>query len=583
MATEQTPEVPVEEMATLAVAEPQVAEEKKITLRERTNIATLLKDPLSFVGKKIGVAGWIRTCRNQKQFAFVKVYDGTVADDFQIICKGECPGFEHIQKACTGAAVFVIGKVLESPGKGQPIEVVAEDFQLLGACDNDKYPLAKKAHSLEYLRSIGHLRPRTMAIGSATRIRNCLAYGTHQFFQGRGFQYVHTPLLTASDCEGGGEMFQVTTLVNDEGTDFRHKTKEGKPDWNKDFFKTKSFLTVSGQLNAEIYATALSSVYTFGPTFRAENSQTSRHLAEFWMIEPEIAFADIFENMDICEAYIKFMIRSCLENCPSDMAFLEKFEKQQLELSKQEEKKRLKAEKMKQAEIMKAKKKAEKEAAAKRAAEIEQLIAEGKEVPVEEPKVKAPKPKKKKGGKKRGGEWRSIPLRERLQFVVDSEFARITYTEAIETLIKAVEGGHEFDNAVEWGIDLASEHERYLCEEVYKRPTIVRDYPKNIKAFYMRMNDDNKTVAAMDILVPGVGELVGGSQREERLENLLTRCKEMDLDPEDYSWYVDLRRYGSVPHSGFGIGFERMVCYTTGMENIRDAIPFPRYPGHCNY
>jgi asparaginyl-tRNA synthetase len=364
-----------------------------------------------------------------------------------------------------------------------------------------------------------------MVLGAVSRIRNALAFATHEFFQGEGFQYVHTPLITCADCEGAGEMFQVTTLIKD--SEFTAKTPQGKPDYSRDFFKKPAFLTVSGQLNAEIYATALSSVYTFGPTFRAEPSMTRRHLSEFWMIEPEIAFADLQENMCVAESFLKYVMDAALKRNGPDMQVLEKFE-----------------------------------------------TASHVDIPEEEKKAVA-----------RSGQphWRSLPLRKRLQNIIDAKFARVTYTEAIEILIKAVAAGHEFEVPVEWGMDMGSEHERYLCEVHFRAPTIVINYPKAIKAFYMRENDDKKTVAAMDVLVPGVGELIGGSQREERHDHLEARMVEAKLDPEDYRWYLDLRKFGTVPHSGFGAGFERLVCYTTGIDHIRDAIPFPRYPGHADF
>jgi len=362
-------------------------------------------------------------------------------------------------------------------------------------------------------------------LGAVSRIRNALAFATHEFFQGEGFQYVHTPLITCSDCEGAGEMFQVTTLIKD--SEFTAKTPQGKPDYGKDFFKKPAFLTVSGQLNAEIYATALSSVYTFGPTFRAEPSMTRRHLSEFWMIEPEIAFADLQENMCVAESFLKYVMDAALKRNAPDMQVLEKFE-----------------------------------------------TSSHLEIPEEEKKAVA------LSGQPH---WRSLPLRQRLQNIIDAKFARVTYTEAIDILIKAVAAGQKFEQAVEWGMDMGSEHERYLCEVHFRAPTIVINYPKAIKAFYMRENDDKKTVAAMDVLVPGVGELIGGSQREERHDHLEARMVEAKLDPEDYRWYLDLRKFGTVPHSGFGAGFERLVCYTTGIDHIRDAIPFPRYPGHADF
>jgi len=473
------------------------------------------------------VGGWIRTVRagGGGKFYFVKLYDGTVTDELQIIVEGATAGFAEIEKCGDGSALFVEGNIVPSPGKGQAVEMKATSVRVLGHCDKVEYPLAGKNLPLEYLRTIQHFRPRTMVLGAVSRLRNTLAFATHEFFQNEGFQYVHTPLITTSDCEGAGEMFQLTTLI--KGDDFSDRTTEGKPDYSKDFFRKPSFLTVSGQLNAEIYATAMSSVYTFGPTFRAEPSLTRRHLAEFWMIEPEIAFADIEENMCIAEAYLKFCFGAALRKNGGDMALLEDYESRtHTELSEDD---------------------------------------------------------RKIQGNSKAPHWRSVPLRQRLQAIIDAKFARVTYTEAIEILIKAVQGGHVFDVPVAWGMDMKSEHERYLCEVHFRSPTIVINYPKAIKSFYMRENDDGKTVAAMDILVPGVGELIGGSQREERYEVLLSRMVECKLNPEDYSWYLDLRKYGTVPHSGFGAGFERLVCYTTGMDHIRDAIPFPRYLGHAEF
>jgi len=405
------------------------------------------------------------------------------------------------------------------------VEMKATEVRILGESDPVSYPLAGKNLTLEYYRTVQHFRPRSMVLGAVSRIRNALAFATHEFFQNEGFQYVHTPLITCADCEGAGEMFQVTTLIKDN--EFTAKTPQGKPDYTKDFFKKPAFLTVSGQLNAEIYATALSSVYTFGPTFRAEPSMTRRHLSEFWMIEPEIAFADLQENMCIAESFLKYVMDAALKRNPSDMQVLEEFE-----------------------------------------------TRTHTEIPEDEKKAMA---------LSKQPHWRALPLRQRLQNIIDAKFARVTYTEAIEILIKAVAGGHKFDQAVSWGMDMGSEHERYLCEVHFRTPTIVINYPKAIKAFYMRENDDHKTVAAMDVLVPGVGELIGGSQREERYDHLVARMIEAKLNPEDYTWYLDLRKYGTVPHSGFGAGFERLVCYTTGIDHIRDAIPFPRYPGHADF
>jgi len=513
------------------------------SLRQRVTLASIFNRPdggTGLSGSTIAIAGWIKTLRmaGKDSFAFIKVNDGSHWEDIQVVVDQAVPGFAKItdHTASTAASVFIVGTVVISKGKGQKIELVAKDFRVLGPSDAANYPLAKKAHTVEFLRSVGHLRPRTQLINAITKVRNALAFGTHLFFQSKGYLYIHTPLITCSDCEGAGEMFQITTLLSHakDSVASLAKTPEGKVDYANDFFKKPAYLTVSGQLNGEIYACALGSIYTFGPTFRAENSFTARHLAEFWMIEPEIAFADIFENMDIAEQYVKFVLKYAMEKCPDELEYLEGYEKTFLAERKKEE-----------------------EEAAK---------AEGGD-------------KKKKQKDIRG--FRLQPLRERLSHVATADFARITYTEAIDILTAAKD--KEWEVKPEWGIDLGSEHERWMAEEYFKRPVIVRNYPKKIKAFYMRLNEDGKTVAAMDVLVPGVGELIGGSQREERIEALEERIKEMNLDISSYSWYLDLRRYGSVVHSGFGLGFERLVCYTTGVENIREAIPFPRWPGHAEY
>jgi asparaginyl-tRNA synthetase len=524
---------------------------KKPTMRTRTSVSELMRLAEAFVGKEVAIGGWIRTVRNggKGAFQFVRLYDGTSGEELQLVVPSEVCAKEGLT---VGACILATGTIVESGGRGQKIEMKPHTCRIVGACDPLAYPLAGKNLKLEYLRTQGHMRPRSMAIGAVTRIRNALAYGTHNFFQSRQFKYIHTPLVTGSDCEGAGEMFQVTTLLKDGELEHTKKdAKSGKlvADYTKDFFKKPTYLTVSGQLNAEIYATAMANVYTFGPTFRAENSMTFRHLAEFWMIEPEIAFADIVEDMDIAEAFLKSVIQEALDTCPADMEFLEKFEAQEVAEKKKELAKEFAAQKKK-----------------------------GKG------KGKGDTGKKKNGDEAAADDsWRDVPLRARLQAIVASPFARVTYTEAIDILSAAVAKGKQFVEEVKWGIDLASEHERYLCEVHFQKPTIVIDYPKDIKAFYMRMNDDGKTVAAMDILVPGVGELIGGSQREERADVLADRMRDVGLEPEDYSWYLDLRRYGTVPHSGFGAGFERLVCYTTGINNIRDSIPFPRYPGHCEY
>lgn len=522
-------------IAKLSAANTAIEQQSKPSLRRRSSVAAIMaqKEGLGFLDRVVSVGGWVRTVRQGKGFSFVKLYDGTCGSELQVLVPEDVLPYSTITM---GSSILACGPIVRSRGREQKVELSASSCRVLGKCDAVSYPLAGKNHTLDYLRQVGHMRPRSMFIGAVSRVRNALSYATHQFFQQRQFQYVHTPLITASDCEGAGEMFQVTTLFkDDEVTD---KLPNGEADYSKDFFKTPAFLTVSGQLNGEMMATALSNVYTFGPTFRAERSVTFRHLAEFWMIEPEIAWADLNENMDVAEAYLKYVIKYTLERVPADMKFLEKFE-------------------------------------------VDQVKARQKEMD-KEAKAKGTFKKKKKG--KAAKTWRDTPLRDRLQSIVDSNFARVKYTEAITILEEAIaKGTASFERDVSWGIDLASEHERYLCEVHFQKPTIVIDYPKEIKAFYMRANDDGKTVAAMDMLVPGVGELMGGSQREERLDVLEARVKEAGLNPEDYARYLDLRRYGTVPHSGFGAGFGRLVCYTTGINNIRDAIPFPRWLGSARY
>jgi asparaginyl-tRNA synthetase len=414
--------------------------------------------------------------------------DGSTLSNLQIVLGQSAPGYaDLIAKLTTGASIIVKGTLVESLGKNQAVEVKAEEIHVLGTCDPARYPLQKKRHSPEFLRTIAHLRPRTNTQGAVLRVRNALAMATHLFFQGRGFLYVHTPIITGSDCEGGGEMFRVTTLEKGE-------------DPSKDFFGKKAYLTVSGQLEGEILAMALTDIYTFGPTFRAENSNTSRHLAEFWMIEPEMAFADLKMNMECAESYLRFCVLHVLRYCREDLEFFDKF------------------------------------------------VENG--------------------------------LVARLQLVATSSFAHIPYTEAVELLKKAPK---KFEFPVEWGCDLQSEHERYLAEEYCKKPVIVTDYPAAIKSFYMRLNEDGKTVAAMDILVPKIGEIMGGSQREERFDVLEKKIEEFGLNRSDYWWYLELREFGTVPHAGFGLGFERLVLFITGLENIRDAIPFPRFPGHAEF
>ena len=452
----------------------------------RTKLKAILhaKEPQKLVGTTVSVAGWIRTVRDQKTFAFIELNDGSTLANLQVILES---GFAQMGDLTTGASVQIKGQLAESPGKNQALELKATDVKILGTCDPAKYPLQKKRHSFEFLRTIAHLRPRTNTQGAVLRVRSALAFATHLFFHQRGFFYVHTPIITGSDCEGGSEMFRVTTQSDSK-------------DLSKDFFGKPTYLTVSGQLEGEILATALSDVYTFGPTFRSENSNTSRHLAEFWMIEPEMAFADLQNNMECAESYLKFCVNYLLEHCKEDLAFFDKF------------------------------------------------IENG--------------------------------LISRLQVVASTPFAHITYTEAIELLKKAPK---KFEFPVHWGVDLQSEHERYLAEEHCKKPVILTDYPAQIKAFYMRANPDGKTVAAMDVLVPKIGEIIGGSQREERLDRLEKKIEENHLKREDFWWYLELREYGTVPHAGFGLGFERLVLFATGMENIRDVIPFPRFPGHAEF
>lgn len=451
----------------------------------------------SQIGNVITVCGWIRTIRAQKSFSFIQLSDGSTLSALQIVVDSSLPLYEDLlKKLSTGASISATGEIVKSMGKGQSLELKAHAIHLFGSCLAEDYPLQKKRHSFEFLRSIAHLRARTNTQGAIARIRNALSVATHAFFQQKGFLYVHTPIITASDCEGAGAQFLVTTL--DINKPPRHS--DGSINFTKDFFQKPAYLTVSGQLNAETFACALSNVYTFGPTFRAENSNTSRHLAEFWMIEPEMAFADLDDNRLTAEAYLRFVIQYVLSNCQEDLQF------------------------------------------------FDQYIEQG--------------------------------LYKRLQHVAESEFAHLTYTQAIAILQKS---GKAFEFPVEWGIDLQSEHERYLAETYCKKPLVLTDYPEKIKAFYMRENPDGKTVAAMDVLVPKIGEIIGGAQREERLDVLEKKLLAFDLCPEDYWWYMQLRTYGTVPHAGFGLGFERLVLFVTGMENIRDVIPFPRFPGHAEF
>ncbi|NOH57900.1 asparagine--tRNA ligase [Alteromonas sp. 07-89-2] len=450
------------------------------------------------VGESVTVKGWVRTRRDSKAgLSFIALHDGSCFDPVQVIALNSLSNYADIQRLTAGCSLSVTGTVKESQGQGQAVEIDATDVDILGWVENpDTYPMAAKRHSIEYLREYAHLRPRTNVIGAVTRVRNCLSQAIHRFFHEKGYFWISTPILTASDTEGAGEMFRVSTL------DMMNLPRDdkGNVDYSEDFFGKETYLTVSGQLNVETYCTAMSKVYTFGPTFRAENSNTSRHLAEFWMIEPEVAFAELKDVAQLAEDMLKYVCKAVLEELPDDMAFF--------------------AQRIKKDAI------------------------------------------------------------ERLEKLVSSDFVRMDYTDAIEILQNC---GKEFEFPVEWGIDLSSEHERYLAEEHVGAPIIMQNYPKDIKAFYMRINDDGKTVAAMDVLAPGIGEIIGGSQREERLDVFDARLDEMGLSKEDYAWYRDLRRYGTVPHSGFGLGFERLVAYVTGMQNVRDVIPFPRTPGNASF
>ncbi|ALP95045.1 asparagine--tRNA ligase [Intestinimonas butyriciproducens] len=463
---------------------------------ERTKIAQIFADREAFGGKEVAVSGWARTIRDMKTFGFIELNDGSCFKNLQVVMDAAAlENYKEIAGQNVGAALSVTGTVVLTPEAKQPLEIKAAAISVEGASTPD-YPLQKKRHSVEYLRTIQHLRPRTNLFSAAFRVRSVAAHAIHTFFQDRGFVYVHTPIITASDCEGAGEMFRVTTL----DMDHIPRTEDGAVDYSQDFFGKPANLTVSGQLNAENFAMAFGDVYTFGPTFRAEKSNTTRHAAEFWMIEPEMAFCDLAGDMDVAEAMIKFVIRTVMEKCPDEMNFFQSF------------------------------------------------VDKG--------------------------------LKERLEHVASSDFGRVTYTEAVELLKRS---GHKFDYPVDWGCDLQTEHERYLTEQVFQKPVFVTDYPKEIKAFYMRLNDDGKTVAAADCLVPGIGEIIGGSQREERLDVLENRIRELGMDPKDYWWYLDLRRYGGCKHAGFGLGFERMVMYLTGVGNIRDVLPHPRTVGSADF
>ena len=460
---------------------------------ELTNIREIFRNKDKFADKEVTIGGWVRSNRNSKNFGFIVVNDGTFFEPIQIVYGNGLDNYDEVGKINVGAAIIVRGTLVLTPDAKQPFEIQAAEVTVEGASTPD-YPLQKKRHTFEYLRTISHLRPRTNTFEAVFRVRSLCAYAIHKFFQERDFVYVHTPLITGSDCEGAGEMFQVTTL------DLNNipKDKEEKVDFTQDFFGKPTNLTVSGQLNAETFAQAFRNTYTFGPTFRAENSNTARHAAEFWMIEPEMAFADLKDDMEVAEAMLKYVISYVMENAPEEMDFLNQF------------------------------------------------VDKG--------------------------------LKDRLNHVLNAEFGHVTYTEAVEILEKH---NDEFEYKVSWGTDLQTEHERYLTEEVFKRPVFVTDYPKEIKAFYMKLNQDGKTVAAMDCLVPGIGEIIGGSQREDDYDLLRKRMEEVGLDEENYQFYLDLRKYGSTHHSGFGLGFERCVMYLTGISNIRDAIPFPRTVNNC--
>ena len=462
------------------------------------SVKDVLIDNKQKVGDIVTVRGWIRTRRDSKAgISFLAVHDGSCFNPIQAVVPSTLSNYSEVLKLTTGCSVIVTGKLVESQGKGQAFEIQADEVQIVGLVeDPDSYPMSAKRHTIEYLREYAHLRPRTNMIGAVMRVRNCLAQAIHRFFQSEGFMWVSTPLITASDCEGAGEMFRVTTLDLEN----LPRTPDGKVDYDKDFFGKESFMTVSGQLCAETYACAFSKVYTFGPTFRAENSNTTRHLAEFWMIEPEVAFYDLNDNAALAERMLKYVFNAVLTERMDDLKFFEE--------------------------------------------RIDKDVI------------------------------------SRLQHFINSDFAQVDYTDAVEILKKS---GKKFEYDVEWGMDLQSEHERYLAEEHFKAPVVVKNYPKDIKAFYMKLNEDGKTVAAMDVLAPGIGEIIGGSQREDNIEILDRRMAELHLDPKNYWWYRDLRRYGSVPHSGFGLGFERLVVYVTGMTNVRDVIPFPRTPRNAEF
>ncbi len=460
----------------------------------RTKIAEALK--LTTFGDEINLKGWVRTRRGNKNVSFVALNDGSTINNIQVVIDVPSFGEEYLKTITTGACINVNGKLVESQGKGQTVELQATEIEIYGSADPATYPLQKKGHSLEFLREIAYLRPRTNTFGAIFRMRHHMSYAIHKYFNDRGFYYFHTPIITASDAEGAGAMFEVSTL--DHGNPPR--SEDGKVDYSQDFFGRQTNLTVSGQLEGELGAMALGAIYTFGPTFRAENSNTPRHLAEFWMIEPEVAFYDIFDNMDLAEDFLKYLVQYALTNCLEDIEFLAKMYD-------------------------------------------EELI-------------------------------------DRLRFVVDNNFIRLTYTEGVKIL---EESGQKFEYPVYWGADLQSEHERYLVEKHFKCPVILTDYPKDIKSFYMKLNEDGKTVRAMDVLFPKIGEIIGGSERESNYDKLLERVEEMDMDVDPIWWYIDIRKFGTAPHSGFGLGFERLMLFVTGMTNIRDVIPFPRTPNHAEF
>ncbi len=464
-------------------------------MKKNVLVKSIYRNTKEYASKEVTISGWIRTLRASNTFGFIEVNDGSFFKNIQVVFSSDLENFKEISKLPISSSISVIGTLVETPDAKQPFEIQAKEVIVEGMSDSD-YPLQKKRHSFEYLRTIAHLRPRSNAFSAVFRVRSVAAYALHKFFQDQGFVYTHSPIITGSDAEGAGEMFRVSTLPFDSTP----RTEEGAVDFKEDFFGKETNLTVSGQLNGEAFALAFRNIYTFGPTFRAENSNTARHAAEFWMVEPEIAFADLQDDMELAEEMLKYVIKYVMDECPEEMQFFNQF------------------------------------------------VDKG--------------------------------LLDRLNHVISSDFGKVTYTEAVEILLAA---DKKFEFPVEWGIDLQTEHERYLTEEHFKMPVFVTDYPKDIKAFYMRLNDDGKTVAAMDCLVPGIGEIIGGSQREERMDVLLNRMAEVGLAEEDYWWYLELRKYGETKHAGFGLGFERLIMYITGMANIRDVIPFPRTTGQADF